>query len=593
MDTHERSATPRVTVRAPRVGRSLGSAAFLLAIGALYGVFFLWPLVNVAMRSFSPTGTLSYDPGGFSIVNYKLLFTDKILRDVVVNTVVTASVSTILTFLFAFPTAYLMTRLRRSVSTTLFMMILLPFWVSILVRLFAFLELLSANGPVNSLFETLGLGRQSLLFNTTGTVIGMVNYLLPYMILVLFAAMSGIDPNLTRAAKSLGCSSWRAFRSVYLPLVRGSIVGALLLNFIIATGFFLTPAILGGPQDTTVSTYIAQQVQNYKWGTASAFGVVLLLATCLGFTLAGRMTGLTSGSGVVLSGSKGVSREQAMPFGPAKVALWTVTSAVLLFLFAPLLFVLPLSWGVDSTIAWPPKGFTLHWYAKALTDPLWTASMRKSVLVGAAVAVLCLVIAIFLARWVRGLAARPRLQGFVVSVVYLPIVVPVILLAIGTFDVQARIGALDTWWGLVLVETVLALPFTYLVVAAALDNVDPSLERAAWTMGASKLYALRKVVVPTIVPALIGAALLAFISSWDEAVVALFQTGFDKTLPVNFYSSLKSGASPVIAAIGSMLMLLVVVLAALYVGIRAVVGRRRTQEPSSVDDSPSRKGHTK
>ena len=111
--------------------------------------------------------------------------------------------------------------------------------------------------------------------------------------------------------------------------------------------------------------------------------------------------------------------------------------------------------------------------------------------------------------------------------------------------------------------------------------------------GASKLYALRKVVVPTFVPALIGAALLAFISSWDEAVVALFQTGFDKTLPVNFYSSLKSGASPVIAAIGSMLMLLVVVLAALYVGIRAVVGRRRTQEPSSVDDSPSRKGHTK
>jgi len=280
-----------------------------------------------------------------------------------------------------------------------------------------------------------------------------------------------------------------------------------------------------------------------------------------------------------------------MPFGPAKVALWTVTSAVLLFLFAPLLFVLPLSWGVDSTIAWPPKGFTLHWYAKALTDPLWTASMRKSVLVGAAVAVLCLVIAIFLARWVRTLAARPRLQGFVVSVVYLPIVVPVILLAIGTFDGQARIGALDTWWGLVLVETVLALPFTYLVVAAALDNVDPSLERAAWTMGASKLYALRKVVVPTVVPALIGAALLAFISSWDEAVVALFQTGFDKTLPVNFYSSLKSGASPVIAAIGSMLMLLVVVLAVLYVGIRAVVGRRRTQEPSSVDDSPSRKGH--
>jgi putative spermidine/putrescine transport system permease protein len=170
--------------------------------------------------------------------------------------------------------------------------------------------------------------------------------------------------------------------------------------------------------------------------------------------------------------------------------------------------------------------------------------------------------------------------------VYLPIVVPVILLAIGTFDVQAQIGALDTWWGLVLVETVLALPFTYLVVAAALDNVDPSLEKAAWTMGADRLYALRKVVVPTIVPALIGAALLAFISSWDEAVVALFQTGFDKTLPVNFYASLRSGSSPVIAAIGSMLMLLVMVLGGLYAVLRAVRTRRAASSPPTDVPTP-------
>jgi putative spermidine/putrescine transport system permease protein len=553
-----------------------------VALAGLYGVFFLWPLTNIALRSLSIDGSLHYTFTNFSLRNYTSLFTDALLRDVLVNTAATASISTAVTFVLAFPTAYLMSRLQRSLSTALFMMILLPFWVSILVRLFAFLELLSANGPVNSVLETVGVGRQQLLFNMTGTTIGMVNYLLPYMILVLFAAMSGVDPNLTRAAKSLGCSSRQAFTSVYWPLIRGSVVGAILLNFIIATGFFLTPAILGGPQDITISTYIATQVQNYRWGPASAFGVVLLVVTCIGFAAAGRMTGLTAGSGITITGSKGVSRDETMPFGPTKLGLWAVTILVVAFLFAPIAFVFPLSWGTDATIAWPPRGFTLDWYHVALTNPMWTDSLQKSITVGLAVAVLCVVLAVAIARWVRTLNARPRLQSTVISIVYLPVVVPVILLAIGTFDVQNRLGLLGTWWGLVLAETVLALPFTYLVVAAALNNVDPSLERAAWTMGASQLYALRKVVVPTVVPALVGAALLAFISSWDETVVALFQTSFDKTLPVNFYASLKSGSSPVIAAIGSMLMLLVLLLGAAFFTAQAVRSRRKKTNPDRV-----------
>jgi putative spermidine/putrescine transport system permease protein len=567
--------------RTSRTRTPLVTAVTLLVLVALYGVFFFWPLVSIALRSLSADGTLSFRPADFSMVNYVSLFTDTLLRDVLVNTVVTAAASTLITFVLAFPTAYLMSRLQRSMSTALFMMVLLPFWVSILVRLFAFLELLSSNGPVNGVLEAVGVGRQPLLFNATGTVIGMVNYLLPYMILVLFAAMSGVDPNLTRAAKSLGCSSRQAFTSVYLPLIRGSIVGALLLNFIIATGFFLTPAILGGPQDVTVSTYIATQVQNYQWGPASAFGVVLLVATCVGFAVAGRMTGLTGGSGMSITAAKGVSRQAAMPFGPAKVGLWTVTILVIAFLFAPIAFVFPLSLGVDATITWPPRGFTLDWYHVALTDRMWTAALQKSVTVGLAVAVLCVVLAVFIARWIRTLDNRPRLQSTLVGIVYLPVVVPVILLAIGTFDVQNRIGALGTWWGLVLVETILALPFTYLVVAAALDNVDPSLEKAAWTMGASRAHALRKVVMPTVIPALTGAALLAFISSWDEAVVALFQTSFDKTLPVNFYASLKSGSSPVIAAIGALLMLLVLLLGAAFLAVQAVRSRRAKASAST------------
>lgn len=552
----------------------VGEAVALAALAAVYLIFFVWPLVSIGLRSLSGTGSLSYDPGQFTVANYTELLSNPLLRSVLGNTLLISAIATLVTFVLAFPTAYLMSRLRRSVSTPLFVLILLPFWVSILVRLFAFVELLSTNGPVNSILDGFGLGKHQLLFNMTGTVIGMVNYLLPYMILILFAGMSGIDPNLTRAAKSLGCSAWKAFWTVYVPMVRGTVAGAVLLNFVIATGFFLTPAILGGPRDVTISTYIAQQVQNYQWGVASAFGMVLLVGTCVLFAIAGRMTGLTSGAGVMMGGSKGVSREQSIPWGPAKVGLWVITVAVIIFLFTPILFVFPLSWGVDSTISWPPRGFTLQWYSDALTTPMWYEALHKSVTVGVAVAVLCLAVSIFLASWIRRISHRPLLRSVVETLVYLPVVVPVILLAIGTFDVQNQIGLLGTWWGLVLVESVLALPLTYLVVAAALGNVDRSLENAARTLGANRLQALRRVVVPLIVPALTGAALLAFISSWDEAVVALFQTDFDKTLPVNFYSSLKSGTSPVIAAIGAMLMLMVLALAAAF-GVYRLVRTRR------------------
>lgn len=554
MSTETGAPTPKRRRRRPTAG-----LVAVTAFWAIYLLLFVWPLLTVGLRSLSASGQSSYSFADFSLIHFRKILSEAALRDVVVNTLTISGTATMVTLLLAFPTAYLMSRLNRAMSTVLLLLVLLPFWVSILVRLFAFVELLAADGPVNHLLDATGAGRQDLLFTTTGTVIGTVNYLLPYMILLLFAAMSGVDPNLTRAAKSLGCSQWQTFWRVYLPLIRGSVVGALVLTFIIASGFFLTPALLGGPGDVTIATFIAQQVQNYQWGAASAFGVILMAVTLIGFMAAGRLTGLTSGD-VFTASAKGVSRADPMAFGPAKIALSFIAITVVGFLFVPIFFVFPLSWGTDSTIVWPPRGFTWSWYNEALSDPVWAAALRKSLSVALAVAALSLGTAVFLARWVRSLAPTSPARSLIVGLIYLPAVSPVILLGIGTLDVQGRLGLLGSWWGLVLVQTILALPFTYLVVAAALANVDPTLERAAWTMGASRLRAWRKVILPTVIPALAGAGLLAFISAWDEAVVALFQTGFEKTLPVNFYASVKSGASPVIAAIGVMLMLSIVAL---------------------------------
>lgn len=536
-------------------------------------VFFLWPILSLAVRSFDPEGKLDYNFSNFTLESYFRLFDDPVLQRVVINTLTTSTISTLITLVLAFPVSYFLSRLSARASSALLLLILLPFWVSILVRLFVFVELLASNGPVNAAFEAIGLGKQDLLFNTTGTIIGMVSYLLPYLILILFSSMRGIDLTLIEAARSMGASNLKIFTRVYFPLVKNSIIGGLLLVLVIATGFFLTPAVLGGPGDMTIATYISAEVSNFHWSSASALGVLLLIATAMLFAFAGRLSGLFSVGNIAGTSGKGSGRFIPMPRGPLKILLSAVTGAVFIFQLVPLLMVFPLSVTASSTVSWPPRGFTLWWYGKALSDPLWQGAITKSLLVAISVALICAGFSVFLARAVAALENHPVWQGVLSTLIYLPIVTPVILLAIGTMDVQGTLGLLGSNFGLIMVQSVMALPYTYLVVSSALAALDNNLEKAAWTMGLGNLRTLYRVVLPSIVPALFGAGVLAFVSAWDEAVVALFQTGFEKTLPVIFFSLMKSGANPTVAAIGALLVLAVIT--------AVLIPRIRFRRPSS------------
>ena len=137
-----------------------------------------------------------------------------LLRRIALRTAVVAAVSTALTVLLAFPAAYLITRIGRRLSSVAALLVLTPFWVSVLVRLFAFTSVLGREGMVNDLFGLLGLGPYGLLFNTRAAVIGMVAFLLPVMVLILAAAMAGIDPTLTVAAHTMGARPHQAFLQI-------------------------------------------------------------------------------------------------------------------------------------------------------------------------------------------------------------------------------------------------------------------------------------------------------------------------------------------------------------------------------------------
>ncbi len=552
-----------------------GAGAPLILVGVLIAVFFVWPIIDIAVRSFNVGGLLRYSSPHLTLSNYADLLHSAFLRAVSRNTVEISVIATLVTLVLAFPAAYLMSRLRQRLSTALFVLILLPFFVSILVRLFSFTVLLSTDGIVNSMLRHFGLGPYSLLYNTTSTVIGMVDYLLPFMILILFSAMAAIDPQLTLAAKSSGANGWQAFRTVYLPLVRNTVVGGALLIFVIGLSFFQTPAILGSPHNATVSVYVAQEIGIYEWGDASAFGMVLLVLTVISLAISMRLTGSTAlFGGRQLGGGKGVSRAEKLKPGALSILLWVDVAICLAVLLAPLLVIIPVSFETSDYVTWPAHGFTLAWYRTALTSPQWAHAIDKSILVGSLVAAVSVALGFMAARAI-GRITSAAVRSVLLALIYAPIVVPAILLAIGTFDTQTALGSIDSVWGLVAVHSTMALPFTFTVLTGSLAGLDPAMEKAAWSLGASQVRALRSVVVPAIVPALVGGALLAFVTSWDEAVVALFQTNANPTIPVLFFSEIKGGVQPTVAAVGCTLMLLVLVVGAIYFGVSTYSRRRR------------------
>jgi ABC-type spermidine/putrescine transport system permease subunit II len=229
----------------------------------------------------------------------------------------------------------------------------------------------------------------------------------------------------------------------------------------------------------------------------------------------------------------------------------------LAILIAPLVIVVPLGFSDSNYVVWPPTGFTTDWYGEVFGSPFWIAAAFKSVRVGLMTALLAAVMGFIAARSIMTARSGP-FRGLLTVVFYAPMVVPVILIAIGTINTQARMGLLGTDIGLAAVHASLALPLTVTVFLAALGSLDPRIEQAAWSLGASRRHTVRRIVIPMVLPSAVGAAVLALLHSWDEATIALFQSsGANVTLPVAIFSFVREGVQPTIPAIGTILIALV------------------------------------
>ena len=251
---------------------SATTALLVLPALAILAASFLVPLGRLAFLSLS-------GPGG-PLSAYAALLVDDVYLHVLRNTVGLALLVTALTLAIGFPVALALTRLTAGWRTLLFGCVLLPLWISVLVRTFAWMLLLETNGPFNRTIVATSLAAKPLplLFNTAGVVIGMVHVLLPYAVLPIYAALVRIDPALLRASDGLGASWLTTFGRILLPLSARGIATAATFVMLLSLGFFVTPALLGGPGDTTVPILIDGFVnERLDWPLASAASVMLLV----------------------------------------------------------------------------------------------------------------------------------------------------------------------------------------------------------------------------------------------------------------------------------------------------------------------------
>jgi ABC-type spermidine/putrescine transport system permease subunit I len=251
----------------------------LLAVPAILFLvaFFLVPLLAMGLRSVT-------DPPGAGLANYQRFIAEPAFVRILANTFWIALLSTVTCLAVGYPFAYLMTIVSGRVAGLLLIAVLLPFWSSLLVRTFAWQVILRDTGIINRFLLDLGLIREplTLIRTTGGVIIGMSHILLPFMVLPLYAVMRRIDPEFGRAAANLGARPATAFLRVFLPLSLPGVFAGCLLVFILALGFYITPALLGGLRDQMISQLIVQQIQQrLDWGFGTAMSVLLV-----GITLA-------------------------------------------------------------------------------------------------------------------------------------------------------------------------------------------------------------------------------------------------------------------------------------------------------------------
>lgn len=272
----------------PKIREVKGAKWIILILPVLYVVLTMGiSMISIFQKSF-------FNSDGFTLDYFKKVFTEPLYIRVMLETLKVGVIVTFTTLLLAYPTAYLSVRAKKPwIKKVVTGGVLIPYWISMLVRIFAWQIILAKNGLINQMLIKLGIIKEPLtiLYTTVAVVISLTHILLPNMFLSLQAKMEGIDENLTRAAEGMGAHPVKNFFTVFFPLSVHGIVSGSLMVFVLALGFYIAPALLGGADNMMVSNLIEDNMNNFNWGVACAQSIELLIVVFIIIAIAFKFVG--------------------------------------------------------------------------------------------------------------------------------------------------------------------------------------------------------------------------------------------------------------------------------------------------------------
>ncbi|MDQ2914478.1 MAG: ABC transporter permease subunit [Chloroflexota bacterium] len=503
-----------------------------------------------------------------SFLAWQKFFTDPFYWGVVGNTLQLALGVTAVALLIGYPAAYALTKVRsQKLLVAAYIIIFSPLLVSVVVRVYGWLLLLSDSGVINQALLAVGLIDEPIrmIFNNTGVIIALVHILLPFMIFPILSVLLQFDHAQREAANDLGANRVQTFLRVVLPMSLPGVVAGAQIVFTLAISAFVTPAILGGGKVQVLSRHIWFNVVDVNWPLAAVEAIVLLvlaLGALAMFDLAARSLRSMRPTGSPRPRSDS-------PGGWIDRALRVSLVVVLAFMLSPLIFVVINSFNDSAFNRFPPEGFSLKWYEFVLSYVPFRDGMVNSLIVATASTLIAVPAGMLAAlALVRGsFRGKGALRAFFMS----PLVMPKVAIGIAVFILLIRLRLFGSLTSLVVVHAMLSLPFTIVLLTASLVGVNRTLEEAAMDLGAGQLRTFWRVTVPQIRAGLIVAAVFAFISSFDETEASVFLVRpANITLPIQMFLYVEQYQNPTLAALSTLLIALTVLI--VVVAMRFVRG---------------------
>lgn len=526
-------------------------------------VFAVIPAGLMLITSFYPKPSGEYYSVGFTLTHYQRILDGQALG-YVSTTLFLATITAIICLIFAFPMAYGLSRYCSQAHQRNYLLIIIAtMWLTIIIRTYAIQILYSGSGLFNRLLMGSGLVSEPVL-GTTGlfTVItGMVYGFLPFALLTIYASINEVKPSLEEASLNLGANRLQTVWRVVVPQVAQGIALAGALVFILASGSYVVPRLLGDPNQWTIPVLITQQISdqlNVPFAAALAITFVVIVdgIFLIGYWLYKRLISVSSTDSNARSTWSKIERygSNLLSLIPDKVAdrlpialrvyLW----GMLVLFVLPLVVVIAASFSPSSSMQFPPSGLSLQWYESVATSASWRSSIGNSLLIAAAAATISTTIGASLAYAIDRFELPFSSQLTVLGV--LPLVIPPVIVGVAHMSYFLQLGIWGTRTGVVIAHGVIFSPFAFALVRRGLLNIDKHLEEAASILGANQRQITRTITLPLLASSLFSGALFSFVLSLNEYIIAYFLSGFGfNTVPVEIFASLRYNYSPDIAAI--------------------------------------------